>query len=171
MDNKSDVIGEIIKIEDVSWNLLYIFSVLHYTKILKEKYMGQHTWFLKSKELYLKQNELYEKLDSFEECEIYLDDMELYQLNHQIDEIDKENRAEYHDLFRTSKRNSDGTYTDDVIFSKAECFEWINNPDNGVSFKNTVFDSHEVEMENKEWAIVELNKFWSEYPDGVIYFG
>ncbi len=35
MDNKSDMISEIIKIEDVSWNLLYIFSVLHYTKILK----------------------------------------------------------------------------------------------------------------------------------------
>ena len=28
--------------------------------------MGQHTWFLKSKELYLKQNELYDKLDKFE---------------------------------------------------------------------------------------------------------
>ena len=27
--------------------------------------MGQHTWFLKNKELYLKQNELYEKLDKY----------------------------------------------------------------------------------------------------------
>jgi hypothetical protein len=133
--------------------------------------MGQHTWFLKSKELYLKQNELYEKLDSFEEGEIYLDDMELYQLNHQIDEIDKENDAEYHDLFRTSKRNEDNTYTDDVIFSRKECFEWIDKPKNLVSFKNTVFETDEQEKINREYSISKLNEFWDKYPDGVIYFG
>ena len=84
--------------------------------------MGQHTWFLKSKELYLKQNELYEKLDKFENDEIYLDDLELLQINTEINEIDEQNDAEYHDLFRTSKRNEDGTYIDDVISSKKECF-------------------------------------------------
>ena len=133
--------------------------------------MGQHTWFLKSKELYLKQNELYEKLYSFEEGEIYLDDMEVYQLNHQIDEIYKENDAEYHDLFRTSKRNGDNTYTDDVIFSRKECFKWIDKPENLVSFKNTVFETDEQEKINREYSITKLNDFWDKYPDGVIYFG
>ena len=133
--------------------------------------MGQHTWFVKDKELYLKQNELHDKLDLFEEGEIYLDDMEIYQINHQIDEIEKENKAEFHDLFRTNKRNPDGTYTDDVILSRKECFEWINKPENRVSFKNTVFDSEEQEQLNREYSINKLNEFWEKYPDGVIYFG
>ena len=60
--------------------------------------MGQHTWFLKSKELYLKQNELYEKLDKFENGEIYLDDLELLQLNTEIDEIGEQNDTDYHAL-------------------------------------------------------------------------
>ena len=133
--------------------------------------MGQHTWFLKNKELYLKQNELYVKLDSFEEGEIYLDDMELHQLNHQIDEIDKENDSEYHDLFRTFKRNEDNTYTDDVIFSRKECFEWIDKSENLVSFKNTKFETDEQEKINREYSIKKLNEFWNKYPNGVIYFG
>ena len=139
--------------------------------ILKEKYMGQHTWFLKSKELYLKQNELYDKLDKFENNEIYLDDLELLQINTEIDEIDEQNDTEYHDLFRTGKHNEDNTYTDDVIFSKKECFEWINKPENCVSFKKTVFDTDEQEKINREYSINKLNKFWDKYPDGVIYFG
>lgn len=133
--------------------------------------MGQHTWFLKSKELYLKQNELYDQLDKFENNEIYLDEFELLQLNTKIDEIDDQNDAEYHDLFRTGKRNEDGSYIDDVIFSRKECFEWINNPENFVSFKKTVFETDEQEKINREYSINKLNEFWDKYPDGVIYFG
>ena len=133
--------------------------------------MGQHTWFLKDKELYLKQNNLYEKLDLFENDEIYLDDLEVLQLTTEIDEIDKENDAEYYDLFRTSKRNEDNTYTDDVIFSRKECFEWINKLENLVSFKNTVFETDETEKINREYSIKKLNEFWDKYPNGVIYFG
>lgn len=133
--------------------------------------MGQHTWFLKSKELYLKQNELYDKLDKFENDEIHLDDLELLQINTEIDEIDKQNDAEYHDLFRTGKRNEDDTYTDDVIFSRKECFEWINKPENFVFFKTTIFDTDEQEKINREYSINKLNEFWNKYPDGVIYFG
>ena len=133
--------------------------------------MGQHTWFLKSKELYLKQNELYDKLDKFENNEIYLDDLELLQINTEIDEIDEQNDAEYHDLFRTGKRNEDSTYIDDVIFSKKECFEWIDKPENLVSFKNTIFETDEQEKINREYSINKLNEFWDKYPDGVIYFG
>ncbi len=133
--------------------------------------MGQHTWFLKNKELYEKQNRLYEKLDKHEEGEIYLDDMELHQLNHEIDTIDNQNQTEYHDVFRTNKRNTNNTYTNDVLFSKDECFKWINNPDNYVSFKHTIFDTDEQEKLNKKIAIQKLNEFWDKYPDGVIYFG
>lgn len=133
--------------------------------------MGQHTWFLKSKELYLKQNELYEKLDKFENNEIYLDDLDVLQINTEIDEIDEQNDAEYHDLFRTGKRNEDNTYTNDVIFSRKECFEWINKTENYVSFKNTVFETDEQEKINREYSINKLNEFWDKYPDGVIYFG
>lgn len=133
--------------------------------------MGQHTWFLKSKELYLKQQELYEQLNAHEDGEIWLDSEDLYQLDSQIEDIDNQNDTEYHDLFRTGKRNPDGTYTDDVIYSREECFEWIDNPDNLVSFKHTVFDTGEQEEKNREFAIKHLNEFWNKYPDGVIYFG
>jgi hypothetical protein len=119
--------------------------------------MAQHTWFLKSKDLYLKQNELFEKLDKFETNDIYLSDLELLQIETEIDEIDEQNDAEYHDLFRTNKRNKDNTYIDEVIFSRRECFEWINNPENLV--------------EKFEYTIDALNEFWDKYPDGVIYFG
>ena len=119
----------------------------------------------------MKQNELYDKLDKFENNEIYLDDLELLQINTEIDEIDEQNDTEYHDLFRTGKRNEDSTYTDDVIFSKKECFEWIDKPENCVSFKNTVFDTDEQEKINREYSINKLNEFWDKYPDGVIYFG
>ncbi len=133
--------------------------------------MGQHTWFLKSRELYWKQKELYEKLDKFENNEIYLDDLELLKINTEIDEIDENNDAEYHNLFRTAKRNEDNTYTDDLIFSRKECFEWINKSENFVSFKNTVFDTDEQEKINREYSIKKLNEFWDKYPDGVIEFG
>lgn len=133
--------------------------------------MGQHTWFLKNKELYLKEIELHNKLDDFENDKIYLDDMEVIQINHQIDEIYEQNKSEYHDVFRTSKRNEDKSYIDDVIFSKKECFEWINNPDNKVSFKSVVSDTDEQEKTNREIATKLLNEFWYKYPNGVIYFG
>jgi hypothetical protein len=61
---------------------------------------------------------LYNKLDLFEREEFYLDDMEVYQINYEINEIEKSNHTEYHDLFRAGKRNEDGTYTDDVIYSR-----------------------------------------------------
>jgi hypothetical protein len=133
--------------------------------------MGQHTWFLKSKDLYLKEEELNRKLELFENDEIYLNDMEVYQLNKEIDYIEESNDSEYHDIFRTNKRNENKTYIKDVIFSREECFEWIKNPENCVSFKNSVFDTDEQENINRECAFKDLNEFWDKYPDGVIYFG
>jgi len=133
--------------------------------------MGLHTWFYKEKELYEEYVALNDKLYAYEINEIYLDDIEILQINHRIDEISKINDCRYHDLFRTHKRNSDGTYTNDVIYSKNECFKWLKDNREFVSYKNTVFDSEEEERELKRTSYKVLNKFWNEYPNGVIAFG
>ncbi len=133
--------------------------------------MGMHTWFKKDKVLFLEQRSLYDKIDSHEREEIYLDEAELDQLWHKVNELNKLNDTDYHDLFRTSKRNNDGTYTDDVIFSRKECFAWLEDNKDFVSFRNTVFDTDEQIIENKNRSIKMLNEFWEKYPDGVIYFG
>ncbi len=133
--------------------------------------MGQHTWFVKRRDLFFKQNELYEKLDSFENNETYLDDMEVDQLNNEIEEIKKQNYTDYHDLFRTGKRNQDKSYLDEIISSREECLEWLEKPENFVTFRNSCHETREQEMFNREQSIIRLNEFWDKYPNGVIYFG
>lgn len=115
--------------------------------------MGQHTWFKKDKTKYLKVQEIYKKLDDAECGREYLDDLEINQLSNEADKMHNENEAPYHDLFRTNKRNEDGTYTDDVIFSKEECDKWIKDNNIIVTYPDL------------------LRKFWEDYPNGVIYFG
>ena len=126
--------------------------------------MGQHTWFVKSKAAYLEQEELYERLENDYTGEFS------YDLNVDINKIEKENNAEYHDLFRTSKRNLDGTYTSDTLSSLAETLEWISNPENHVTFRRTVFDTQLVELKYQEEALEKLKEFWEKYPEGLIYF-
>lgn len=133
--------------------------------------MGQHTWFLKNKELFLKQKELFKKIEDFEENKIYLDDMELYQINYEINQIEEENNSEYHDLFRTSLRNDDGTYTDQIISSRKECLNFINDASNRVSFKRTFLETKEQEEENRKKALERINDFWDKYDNGIIRFG
>lgn len=127
--------------------------------------MGLHTWFVKSKAAYLEQEELYEKLDNDYTGEFS------YDLNVEINRIEKGNNAEYHDLFRTSKRNEDGTYTSDILSSLSETLVYILNPENNVSFKHTVFDTQLQELKYQEEALEKLQEFWEKYPDGLIYFG
>lgn len=127
--------------------------------------MGQHTWFVKSKAVYLELEELYKKLENDYTGEFS------YDLQIDIDKLDKENGTEYHDLFRTSKRNPDGTYTGDTLNSLAETLEWITNPENLVTFRHTVFDTDAQETKYREKAMVKLQEFWEEYPEGLIYFG
>lgn len=127
--------------------------------------MGLHTWFVKSKATYLELEELYEKLENDYTGEFS------YGLQFDINVLEKENETEYHDLFRTNKRNPNGTYTSDTLSSLAETLEWIVNPENPVSFKNTVFDADEQEAEYRENAIIKLKEFWEKYPEGLIYFG
>lgn len=133
--------------------------------------MSQHTLFLKSKSLYYDLQKLYEKLDKFEKNEISLSDAELNKIQHKIDLIECNNKTDYDDLFRTNKRNEDNTYLDTVITSREECFEFINNPENLVSFKHTITDTDVQEKINRKKAIKEINQFWKQYPWGLIYFG
>ena len=117
--------------------------------------MGQHTWFYKEKDDYLKMIELYEKVEKAENYQDGYDELDAEAFYSEVEKLREENKADYHDCFRTSKRNEDGTYTDDVIFSKKECEEWLETN------KETIYHL------NKEG----LAKFWKEYPNGVIEFG
>ncbi len=117
--------------------------------------MGQHTWFEKDRTLYEEQEALYKALDAHDNGETYLDELDILAINARINEIDELNNAEYHDIFRTNKRNEDGTYTEDVIYSKKECDKWLEN------------NKHSLKEEDKHF----LDEFWDKYPDGVIYFG
>jgi type IV secretory pathway component VirB8 len=128
--------------------------------------MGQHTWFVRYKKILLLEREIYEILEHQkidEHTEKYLVDV--------ADDLNATNNTEYHDLFRTSKRTPDGMYIEDeIISSEKECLEWINNPENKVSFANTIFDTPEQIEENKKYALEKLKEFWQKYPDGAIYF-
>jgi len=65
------------------------------------------------------------------------------------------NTEEFHDVFRTNKRNKDGTYINDLIYSREDCYKWL------FDNKDFVYDMREK----------DLNEFWSKYPDGMIQFG
>jgi hypothetical protein len=120
--------------------------------------MGQHTWFYKNKEERKKELELWEKLDKHDTGEDWLDYLEIDQINNQINLIRKANDSEYHDLFRTNKRNPDRTYTDDSIESEEDCYKWLKD--------NKEF----VYSYNKEDEKI-LKEFWTKYPNGAIDFG
>lgn len=119
--------------------------------------MGQHTWFYKNKDVYDKANNLWLKVDAHERGEEWVDDLELCVLIKEIDKLEGSNYADYHDVFRTWKRNEDGTYTDDVITSYKEMIKW--------------FEENSDKHDANEKALKELKKFWDEHPDGVIDFG
>lgn len=86
---------------------------------------------------------------------IYLDTLEKFQIDSEIDKINSLNDAVgFHDVFRTSKREID-EYLLDVIYSKKECDQWIYDNEESI------------------WVMDKslLDKFWETYPDGVIDFG
>lgn len=118
--------------------------------------MGQHTWFYKNKELRELKITIYEKIEYEGES---LTNSELLELEQKLMEIGESNETEYNDLFRTHKRNEDGSYTDDVILSKEECFKWLEENKEKVTF----YDYEE--------SLKLLNEFWEKYPDGYIEFG
>lgn len=105
--------------------------------------MGMHTWFVKDKKVYKELERLYNIAETSSE------------FDSQIDLLYKQNETEYHDLFRTNKREKDGTYCQDIIESKKECDEWIKNN------KETIYYLNEE----------KINEFWDKYPNGLVYFG
>jgi hypothetical protein len=133
--------------------------------------VGQHTFFYKRKDLYLEEQELYKKLDDFDNGEIYLEDLELNQIHYRLQILVKLNHTRFHDLFRTGKLKEDRSYIDDVISSRKECFEWIEDPKNLVSFKHVYYESDEDTKIHKQLSIQKIHEFWNEYPEGVIAFG
>jgi len=122
--------------------------------------MSIHTWFVKSKELYLKAEELNDKLDLIESCFDKNTQSEILELESEIQYIEEQNECEYHDLFRINKKDADI-----IITSKQECFEFINN--NDTFYARSGFNSDD---EAKEYWLSQLEEYWNKYPNGLIYF-
>lgn len=119
--------------------------------------MGQHTWFEKDQKKYDEVMEIYERIDAHEEGITWEENID--GLHAQAETIHEENDTNYHDVFRTNKRNEDGSYTEDEIRSRKECAEWLKN--------NPYY--HYYEDDKEMWKT--LDKFWKENPNGLIYFG
>jgi hypothetical protein len=117
--------------------------------------MGHHTWFHKDRETYEKLEKLYEKSDQHEDGEIYLEPEELSILNLEIDNLYDANDTEFHDCFRSIKKDEYGNWADDKIYSREECLKWLE--DN----KEVVYNLN----------LTRVHQFWDKYPNGVIDFG
>lgn len=130
--------------------------------------MGQHTWFMKDQKLFDRELELWMELDDFCDKSGIIDEEGYYGKMKEIDAINELNKSTYHDAFRTAKRTEEGNYIEDMIRSKEECFKWIENPENYAYFSD--YDVLENKCD-KERAIKRLEEFWTEYPNGLIYFG
>jgi hypothetical protein len=117
-------------------------------------------WFLKSKDLYLKQELLYDRLEVIDVTE-----SEIESIKYEIDRIDDEIvDIDYHNLFFIDE------YQDTIFSSKQECLDWIGNTEN-VRFRNFVFEGKELnEEQNKEICLNKIDKFWESYPDGLVLF-
>jgi hypothetical protein len=134
--------------------------------------MALHTWFYKDKKLYNEREKFYEQLDKHEKNEIFLDDTDILQIIDRIDEIDKLNKTDFHDCFRTTKREaSNGEYTLDKIYSKKDCDKWLEENKKTVYWNRTLFDTDKQKKEYRKLGLVCLNKFWDEFSNGVIEFG
>ena len=123
------------------------------------------TWFLKSKDLYLKQELLYDRLEV-----IGVTEYEIESIEHEIDRIDDEIILEidYHNDYRNLFFIDE--YQDTIFSSKEECLDWIGNTEN-VRFRSFVFEGKELnEEQNKKLCLNRLDKFWESYPDGLVLF-
>ena len=115
------------------------------------------TFFLKSKELYLKQELLYDKLEDFN-----ISESEIESINNEIDGIDDDIiDIDYHNLFLIEDEN--------MFSSKQECLQWVNNPKNTVVFKSYFYQGKDLTEEQcKQICLDKLDNFWESYPSGLI---
>jgi len=63
-----------------------------------------------------------------------------------------------------------GNYPEDKLFSLDETLKFIEDNKDKVYFTSTIFDKRDVDLLKQE-AIIKLESFWNEYPDGMINFG
>jgi len=91
--------------------------------------MGQHTWFYKKKRNIRMTQLVVGKGTNF---------------------------SEYHNLFRTTKRETDGEYCKDEINSYEEMVIWL------FENRDTLYG---------EFRKQSLREFWKKYPEGCINFG
>ena len=124
--------------------------------------MATNTWFVKSKELYLKADELKDEMDLIESCYDKNVQSEIIAIESKIAYIEEQNECEYHDLFRISNNNEN---IDIIITSHNECLDFINN--NEIFYSRAGFDNDE---KAKEYWLTQLEEFWNKYPNGLIYF-
>lgn len=113
--------------------------------------MGQHTWCSKHIKLY----KACHLLDDLEEPDSGMPE----EITSKVIEINLDlwgiSSSEYHDVFRSFKKESDDSYCEDIITSREACEAYLEEN------KKYIFNI------NKE----QIDAFWDEYPSGVISFG
>jgi hypothetical protein len=118
--------------------------------------MGQHTFFYKDANTLREKVALEQRLNSlieehgfiFPPAEVVI---EMNAINDKIDQLD-ENENLTRDLFRTGKRNPDGTYYEKDLLSKEEVFQFMEEN------KETIF------YFDKEG----FDQFWEKNPNGAV---
>lgn len=118
--------------------------------------MGQHTWFYKDANTLREKVALEQRLNSltkehgviFPPAEVVI---EMNAINDKIDQLDKDEKLT-RDLFRTGKRNPDGTYYEEDLFTKEDVLKFIReNRETIFYFDREGFD-----------------EFWKKYPNGAV---
>ena len=123
-------------------------------KNLIERLSKQNTWFYSDRKVYFQIKALYQEL--FENDQnASLSDLEVNEIFNKIDYYEHLIMTDFNNCFISSKRNENGYHIDDIILSREECIEWIENNKSTIS---------KIDL-NK------INQFWDKYPNGVIDFG
>ena len=122
---------------------------------LIERLSSQKTFFYSDKKTYLKVMDLYQKIYDNDSKLISLSERDLNSIWKKIEHYEDLIYTEYKNCFISRKRKSDGSYIDDVIFSKKECIKWIEDNKSTISIIN----------------LNKIDEFWDKYPNGVIDFG
>ena len=101
--------------------------------------MGQHTWFLKNKTDFFREKQISDLLEKHEVQEIHVDNY--LELDSEFWNLHDSNKTEYHDIFRTNKRNTDNSYIEVELFSYDETVKWIEENEETIYHS---FDSKEL---------------------------
>lgn len=124
------------------------------------------TFFLKSHELFLKEDLLYQKLEAFDNGEMQLSEGEVEEIERQIDKIFDENYvSEFGSVFTVNKMTDEYT----TLTSEEECIDFINVSGDLIDFGSFVFEGKVFDkQQSKDFCLYKLSEFWKKYPNGVI---